>query len=60
LLVPIPNRNGSFTESDQSLRLGIGTSNKIGGIKLQLGYFYQRDLYTTNLYRNVLQMGVRF
>ena len=52
--------NGSFTESDQSLRLGIGTSNKIGGIKLQLGYFYQRDLYTTNLYRNVLQMGVRF
>ena len=52
--------NGSFTESNQSLRLGIGTSNKIGGIKLQFGYFYQRDLYTTNMYRNVLQMGVRF
>lgn len=52
--------NGSFTESNQSLRLGIRTSNKIGGIKLQFGYFYQRDLYTTNLYRNVLQMGLRF
>ena len=52
--------NGSFTESNQSLRLGISTSNKIGGIKLKVGYFYQRDLYTTNLYRNVLQMGLRF
>jgi hypothetical protein len=52
--------NVSSDEPDQSLRLGISTSNKIAGIKLKFGYFHQRDFSTVDLNRNVLQMGLRF
>lgn len=52
--------NRSVADSDQSLRLGIETSNKIGGVKFQFGYFHQRDFYTADPHRNVLQLGVRF
>jgi hypothetical protein len=52
--------NVSSDEPDQSLRLGISTSNKIAGIKLQFGYFHQRDFSAVDSNRNVLQMGLRF
>ena len=52
--------NVSGDEPDQSLRLGISTSNKIAGIKLQFGYFHQRDFSSVDPNRNVLQMGLRF
>ena len=52
--------NVSGDEPDQSLRLGISTSNKIAGIKLQFGYFHQRDFSSVDSNRNVLQMGLRF
>ncbi len=45
---------------DSDLRLGVGSSNKIGGLKFGVGYFYQRNFSNTDTHAHVIQTSIRF
>ena len=47
-------------ERDRAVRYGLETSDKLGGIRLSFGYFYERDYTVLGANAHVFQTGIRF